>query len=293
MSGLLVVQRIPSVLGSSLRNAWRHRILGLSAEAGFWQLLSLPSLAFALLGLLGYLDSWLGADTIATVRTDILNASANVLTPEAVDSVVRPVLDGVLHGGRAGVVSIGFAVSLWSGSSGMATFVNTIAIAYDQRDLRGAVASRLLALGLFIASILGTVLVVPVLILGPGVIRSWKVVADHPVISQLVNYAYWPTVGLLSLLMLCSLYHFAPPRRPRWRDTVPGALAAAALWLVGATGLRTYIDWVFHRTLDYGALSSPVAVLLYCYLTALAVLLGAEINAEIDRRRADRLARTL
>jgi membrane protein len=287
-TGIRFVSRVVTITVAAVRKAWSHRILGLSAEAGFWQLLSLPSLAFALIGLLGYLGSSIGADTIARLRANILDSASHSLTPDTVNSLVKPILNGVLSNHHAGVISVGFVISLWSGSSAMATFVNTITIAYDQRDLRGAVASRFLALGLYVASVLGTVVMLPVLVLGPAIIRSWDIVHKHHVISNLIAFAYWPVVALVSLGALCTLYHLAVPVRPRWRDTIPGAVAAAGLWIVGSVGLRAYVQWVFHRNLDYGALAAPVAILLFCYITAMAVLLGAEINAEMDRRRAAR-----
>ena len=77
----------------------------------------------------------------------------------------------MLHGGRADVISIGFVLALWAGSSATATFVNTITIAYGMRDLRGAVRSRLLALWLFLGSVLVGVVVLPMLVLGPDLLR--------------------------------------------------------------------------------------------------------------------------
>jgi membrane protein len=290
VTGIRFVSRVVSITGAALRRAWGHRILGLSAEAAFWQLLSLPSLAFALIGLLGYFGSSIGNDTINRLRTNILDGASRSLTPDTVNSLVKPVLDGVLSNHHAGVVSIGFLISLWSGSSAMATFVNTITIAYEQRDLRGAVASRLLALGLYVTSVLGTVVMLPILVLGPGVIRSWQIVHKHRVLSDLIGFTYWPVVALVSLGALCTLYHLAVPVRPRWRHTIPGAVVAAGLWIVGSIGLRSYVQWVFHRNVDYGALAAPVAILLFCYITAMAVLIGAEINAEMGRRRGARVA---
>lgn len=291
VTGLRLLRRIGSVLGQALRNAWQHRVLGLSAEAGFWQLLSLPSAVLGVLGTIGYFrDSLISGSDLDSLEQSILKNAARVLSPDTVEKTIKPTLDNVLNGGKAAVISIGFVLSLWSGSSAMATFVNTITIAYEQRDMRSAVRSRLVALYMYVVSMVAGAVLLPLLVTGPKTLGKIPVIERHPNLQTLVHVSYYPVAGILSLIALMSLYHQAVPRKPKWRHTLPGALTAAVLWLVGAYGLRVYVGYVFRRTLDYGALAAPVAVLLFFYITALAVLIGAEVNAEIDRRRARRRA---
>jgi membrane protein len=111
--------------------------------------------------------------------------------------------------------------------------------------------------------------------------------ADH-VISQ----AYWPVVILILLLGLTSLYHLAPPRRLPWRRGLPGAVLAMVIFLAGSAGLRTYISFIVAHNHAYGTLAAPIAALLFFYLLALGVLLGAEFNAEIERSAPTRTADT-
>jgi membrane protein len=272
-----------SLAGSTLSRAWQDRILGLAAEAGFWQLLSLPSLVLAVLGLLGYFSGVLGHDNLHDLERQIVHGLKHVIVPSAVDSTVRPALDRVLTGGRADVVSIGFVLSLWTGSSAMATFVNTITIAYGLRHARGAVRSRVLALQLYLAFVVVGVVLLPLLVLGPTLITRLAPSDWRDVVHGITFVAYWPVVALISLALLTSLYNLAIPVRTRWRRAIPGAVLAMTLWLVGSFGLRAWLSFAFKSTSAYGALSAPVAVLLFLYLTALAILLGAELNAEIDR----------
>jgi membrane protein len=289
VTGLRLLRRVGSVLGQAARNAWQHRVLGLSAEAGFWQLLSLPSAILGVLGTIGYFrGSLISGATLDSLERSILDNAGRVLSADTVEKTIKPTLDNVLNGGKAAVVSIGFVLSLWSGSSAMATFVNTITIAYDQRDLRSAVRSRLVALYMYIVSMVAGAVLLPLFVTGPRTLGEIPAVERHPNLQTLVHVSYYPVAGILSLIALMSLYHQAVPVKPKWRHTLWGALTAATLWLIGAYGLRVYVGYVFRRTLDYGALAAPVAVLLFFYITALAVLLGAEVNAEIDRRRAHR-----
>src|SRR6185503_5130053 len=133
--------------------AWNDRVLGLSAEAAFWQLLSLPSLLLAGLAALGYFSALAGRDTVDEVQQNLLNGFSRAFSAEVVDQLIAPVVQQVLRAGRADVLSVSFLLALWAGSSATATFVNTITIAYGMRDLRGAVRSRLLALVLYLGSI--------------------------------------------------------------------------------------------------------------------------------------------
>lgn len=278
-----------SVIRATIANAWRHRVLGLSAEAGFWQLLSLPAALLGVLGTIGYFADTIGQNTVKTLEQSILNAAGNVVNPSSVNTLVKPTVEAVLYGGKAEIVSVGFVLSLWSGSSAIATYVNTISIAYGQRDGRSAVRSRLLSLALYIVALIAGVVILPLLVVGPTDIDRIPWITAHQTLAHLISITYWPIVGGLSVLALAGLYRVAPPRPARWRAGLPGALVAVLLWFGGSIGLRTYVAFTFRRTAAYGALGAPVAILLFFYITALAVLLGAELNAEIGRRMAARI----
>lgn len=268
---------------ATAREAWHDRVLGLAAEAGFWQLLSLPSMLLAILGVIGYFSGALGPDTLADLERAILRGAKHVIVPSAVESTVRPALHRILVGGRADVVSISFIVSLWTGSSAMSTYVNTITIAYGLRQHRNAVRSRLLALWLYFGFVAAGVVLLPLLVLGPGLFVKLFPDRWQDPVHTITVIAYWPTVALISLALLATLYHLAVPVRTPWRRALPGALVALVVWVVGSTLLRLWLTWAFRSTATYGPLSAPVAVLVFLYLTALAILVGAELNAEIDR----------
>jgi membrane protein len=267
-------------------NAWRDRVMGLAAEAGFWQLLSLPPLLLAMLGSIGYLGDAMGSNAVNSIRNSLLHGATELLTAGVVNDTVRPTVDQILTHGRPDVISIGFVLSLWTGSTAMATFVNTISIAYGQRDLRSAVRSRLVALRLYISQVVTGVIILPSLVLGPDLLARLLRAQHHPLIQLLLQEALWPVAGVVALAMLTSLYHLALPVRRPWRQAVPGALFALIGWLIGSYLLRFYLERVFGNELVYGSLAAPAAALLFFYITALAVLLGAELNAALDQRGA-------
>jgi membrane protein len=267
----------------TLRRAWNDRILGLAAEAGFWQLISLPAMLLAILGVIGFFSGSLGPDTLKDLEDAIVDAARHVIVPSAVDSTVQPALERILEHGSLNVVSISFVISLWTGSSAMATYVNTITIAYGLRHHRNAVRSRLLALWMYFGFVAAGVVLLPLLVLGPGLFIELFPERWHDVVHDVTVIGYWPVVALISLALLMTLYHLAVPVRVPWRRALPGAVLALVIWVVGSTLLREWLVWAFRETATFGPLSAPIAVLVFLYLTALAILFGAELNAEIDR----------
>jgi membrane protein len=297
--------RVPlEVLGRTIAKAWGDRILGLSGEAAFWQILSVPPLLIGLLGSLGYLGNVIGAGSVTQIEDRLLDASAKVLTPDVVDSLVRPTLADILGSGRLDVVSLGFLLSLWAGSSATATFMNTIVIAYDQRDVRGPIRTRLKALWLFVVGMVMAVLTLPLLVLGRAALVGLLPDRWQSTATVLVNAVYLPLVVLGLLLALTTFYNVVLPNRLPWRRHLPGAVFAAAFFLVAAVLLRAYVADVLTTALPYGALATPIGVLLFAFFFGMAILLGAELNATIqsrwpaplrrhDRRRRQRRAAKL
>ncbi len=266
---------IVSTVGTCMRN----RVTGLAAEAAFFAVLSLPPLIFALAGSIGYVFARFSDTQIADVRRTVLHLAGQALTPQTVDSIVRPTLNEVLSGGRYDVVSIGFILALWSGSRALNVFVDTITIMYGLGGHRGIVRTRALSFLLYVLGMITGVVTIPLVVAGPTLIRKW--VPDR---FGFVNTLYWPTVLVLSIFFLATLYHVSVPVRNAWRFNLPGAAFTMFCWVFGSALLR----WVLVGTAKgstsiYGPLAAPIAVLLWLYLLSIAVLIGAALNAALDQ----------
>lgn len=268
----------------TLGKAWNDRILGMSAESAFWQLLSLPSLLIALLGLLGYTVRWLGPDAVNQIRDWTLNTASYVVTPKVVDQVVAPMVSQILDHNRGDIIGIGSIIALWSGSSATATFVNTITIAYGQRDLRGAVRSRLVALRLYLFTVLAGVIVLPAVVFGPDALDHLFPKGWHDAVRTVIHVLFWPVLAALVFTGISLFYHLATPLRLRWRRAFPGAAVALALFLAISYGIQFYITEIGARMLVYSTLAAPILALMFFYGLAFAVLLGAEFNAALEER---------
>ncbi|SCE27934.1 membrane protein, partial [Streptomyces sp. IgraMP-1] len=266
------------LLKDTVNSCMEYRILGLAAEAAFFTLLSVPPLLLSLVGLLGYVDSWTGADTIASVEQNILEASRAVLTDQGVREIAQPILHDVTKGGSPDLISIGFLLALWSGSRAVNVFIDTITVMYGLDGVRGIVKTRLLAFGLFVVALLMGSVVLPLMVIGPDTL-----VSVVPWGENLIQLLYWPVILVLSVIFLTTLYHVSVPVRSPWIEDTPGALVALGMWVLGSFLLRIYLTNTVEGPTIYGSLAAPVAVLLWIGVSAFAVLVGAAVNAAIDR----------
>ena len=263
-----------TTVGSCLRN----RVTGLAAEAAFFAILSVPPLVFALAGAIGYVSDRFSQAAVEDVRQAVVDLSSRFLTDSAVDRVIVPTIDEVLRGGRFDVISLGFVLALWSGSRALNVFVDTITIMHGLGGHRGIVKTRALSFGLYVLAIITGIVSLPLVVAGPTLVDQ--------ALPQRFDFAlsfYWPIVVVLCICFLATLYHVSVPVRTNWSFNLPGATFSLLAWVAGSYLLR----WILTLTAAdsksiYGPLAAPIAVLLWLYIVALAVLVGAAVNAAFD-----------
>lgn len=273
--------KVWAVVAGTVLTAFRYRATGLAAEAAFFAILSLPPLVFAAAGAVGFVTARISPEVVQDVRTQILQLAAQVLTLNTVDTVIRPTIDDVLAGGRADVISIGFLIALWSGSRALNVFISTIGIMYGFPDHRHFLVTRALSFGFYVIFILFAVLLVPMVLAGPGFVDRTLPAGLH-----WLGGLYWPVVLAVSGFFLATLYDVSLPRR---RFTVcsglPGAGLALIIWVGGSWVLRFWLSRTTNSPSVYGPLTAPIALLLWLYVISLAILIGAAFNSALDRTR--------
>ncbi|MGL5862736.1 MAG: YihY/virulence factor BrkB family protein [Phycicoccus sp.] len=277
-----VLSRVPGAVAvaritiETVRICLRYRVTGLASEAGFFALLSLPPLVLGLFGGLGYVGRWLGPDAVEVVRQSINEYASRFVTSDVIDSTLAPTVDDVLRDGRFDLISLGFVLSLWSGSRALNVFVDTIAIMYGQSGQRGIVPTRALSFSLYIVALVLGIVTIPLVLLGPGYLGELL-----PEPWDALNALYWPVVVLLVVGGLASLYHVSTPRRSPWLRDVPGAALTLVIWLLASFVVRGTIAASLGGSSIYGPLSAPIVLLIWLYFLAIAVLIGAAFNAAI------------
>ena len=191
-------------------------------------------------------------------------------------------VDTVLDQTRGSVVSIGIVLSIWTGSRAVNRYLETITIAYGV-DPRAGWRRRLLAIGLTVGGLLGAVALLPPMVFGPRLLEWLAPPSAAEATLRMLDLLFWPGVVVLVLIGVATLYHVGVPWKTPWRRDVPGALLALALWLLASAGLRAYLALSVRDDAVFSQLAVPIAVVLWLYITAFAVLLGAEFNAAIEQ----------
>ncbi|MDP9209257.1 MAG: YihY/virulence factor BrkB family protein [Actinomycetota bacterium] len=207
--------------------------------------------------------------------------------PSGADQLITQQLENVVNAGQQ-ALSIGLALSLlavlWSVSSGVQGLVKSLNLIYDERETRGFVKLRGLSLLLTLGAIVVVVVALVLITVFPGVIEDLGLGQAGELAASIVR---WVVLALLVLVALAVVYRFAPDRtNPRWRWLSWGAVVALVLWLLGSVGFSFYVDNFGKYNQTYGALAAVIILLLWLYLSAFAVLLGAELNAETERQTA-------
>jgi membrane protein len=190
-------------------------------------------------------------------------------------------LSGQSTGASIGVV-VAILLALWSASGGVSNMITAISTAYDEREKRGFVKKRLLALGLTLAAIVFMVVVLALVAVVPALFSAAG--ASGP-LKWVLQALRWILIAVVVTVGLALLYRIAPDRdSPRIRWVSIGALVATALWLLASVGFSLYVTYFSNYAKTYGALAGIVILLLWLFITCYAILLGAEINAEAEQQ---------
>ncbi|HSL59237.1 MAG TPA: YhjD/YihY/BrkB family envelope integrity protein [Acidimicrobiales bacterium] len=249
----------------------------LGAGVAFYAFLALVPALIAVVSIYGLVAS--PQDVTALIDDALTAAPEEVsdLVDEQLTRITETSPDGL---GIAAAVSI--LVALWSASSGMAALVQAVNIAYDERNDRGFLARRGLALLLTVGAVAFFLVTVGLIVVVPAVVAAADLGAA---VGWVVNLARWPVLLAAFVGALAVLYRVGPHRDdPEWRWTSPGAVIAAALWLIASIGFSLYASSFGSYNETYGALAGIVVALLWLWITAVVVILGAEINAELEHQ---------
>jgi membrane protein len=248
----------------------------IAAGVGFYGLLALfPALA-ALISIWGLLfDPQQIEQQIETVSGFLPQDAAAIVTEQA-----RKVAAG--GGGLTLAAAGGILFALYSAAKGMKALIEGLNIIYDEQEERGFIKLNLVALGLTLVMIvamlaaLGAIIIVPILLGAVGL---------GPVAEMLVNLLRWPLLFVVALLILVIIYRYGPSRaQPRWRWVSWGAAVATVLWLLGSIAFSIYVQNFGSYNETYGSIGAVIILLMWFWLSAFSVLLGAELNAEMEHQ---------
>lgn len=294
-----------------LIRAWRHavqiRITGLAAEMTFFALLSLWPMLAALGASLGFLERFLGGQQIAAIETTVVNAMRAVFSPDAVNTVIGPMVQGLLEEERAGFAIGGFVVALWLGSRVFRAALRALDDAYRVERRRGSAALWAMAFLYSIAALVTATTVLSLVVVGPFLgggqqVAAWLGLGD--LFEILWNIGRWPVVGLVVMVFLSLLYYWGPNIRNSWRWSLPGAAVAVVGILVLAGGFQFFLQTFGPDAPTFGTedeavllgaqiVGAVLVALVWIWLSSILVLAGGVLNAELRAKNPPAVRRRL
>lgn len=178
----------------------------------------------------------------------------------------------------------GILFSLWSANSGTKAMITALNIVYSEKEKRGFFKLNLVSLSMTIGMVIAVVSALLLMLVLP---IAFRVVGMEETIKNTLNTLRWPVLAIGFLIGLAVLYRYAPSReKPRWRWVTWGSALATLLWILASGGFALYVANFGKYNETYGSLGAVVVLMMWFYITAFIILLGAELNAELEHQTA-------
>jgi membrane protein len=261
------------------RSALANHVTLLASALAYSTFFAIPSLLLVAVGIFtlttdpGAIDSLLSSlkGAVPAQALDLFGSSLKQINSRTHTSVL--------------LIVVGTVLALWSLTGAMSAFMTEVSTAYGVRDPRPFLRRRWVAFELVLCFLLALVVVAGLLVFGPT-LSGWVGRATHH--ESLVGWIWWAAewpllIGAL-LAIITAMLWLAPVERPSWRELIPGAVLATALWIISSGGFAYFTATFDNYNKTWGSLSAVIITLVWLWLTSLALLLGAELNAEAARR---------
>ena len=257
-----------------------HDLFGRAAQLSYYFLLAVFPLLLVLVTLLGYF-----AESGSKLHNKLLSYLSTVMPSSSV-MLVHTTLDEITKARGGGKLSLGILAALWAASNGMGAISSTLNVAYAVKEDRPWWRVRLVAIFLTIMVSLFIIVALAIVFfggqLGDRLAAHFGFSAAFAIAWKLLQ---WPIALVFLLLTFDLIYYLAPnDRRPKRRLWTGGATTAVVLWLLVSFGFRLYLYFFNSYSLTYGSLGALIVLMLWFYFTGLAILIGGEVNSELELR---------
>jgi membrane protein len=260
---------------------WKDEVLDRAAALSYYFL-------FALFPMLLFLTALLGLLPIPNLMDRLMEYVSRVLPGDST-SIVEKTLREITRGASGGFLSVGAVAALWASSSGMASLMAALNVAYDAEDRRPWWTRRLIAVVLTVVFSIFTLCGLLLLVFGGQIGTA---VANYvglgAIFTMTWNIARWVVAVVVVAGGISLIYYLAPAVDQPWYWVTPGSAFALAGWLLASFGLQRYVAYFGNYNATYGSIGGVILLLLWFYLTDVILLSGAEINAEIEKAARDR-----
>ena len=268
------------------KRVWKEiqedEVFGRAAELSYYFLLALFPFLIFLTSILGLV---LGPGTGA--RQTLFEYLARVMPPSAYQLISNTMTE-VSAASSGGKISFGLLAALWAASNGMSAITTSLNAAYDLKESRPWWKERLTAIGLTIALSIFIISALLLVVAG-GWIAEWlaSTYGLGPTFPFAWKIIQWPVVLACMIFAFALIYYFAPDfHEQSWQWLTPGSATGVVLWLLVSIAFRVYLQFFDSYSATYGSLGAVIILMLWLYFTGLAVLIGGEINSEIEHAAA-------
>ncbi len=274
-----------------MKHTWtsllNDNLVGRAAELGFYFLFALFPTLFTATSLLG-----LAARSASHIYYSLLGYLSIVIPPSAMGTVLDT-FNQTTAATTSGKLTFGLAAAIWSASVGFSAIQDSLNTVYKVKETRSYLAARLSAIGVTIILMVLFTLILASLLGGDFFARMAHFRIYHHFLSSTVGWAFrtlsWILATLLLSFLFAVIYYFAPDvKTSHWHWLTPGSAIGIVGWLLASFGLRIYVHLFGNYSVTYGSLGAVIILLTWFYLTGLMLLLGAEINSEIEAAAAAR-----
>jgi membrane protein len=270
------------VLRSTVREFSADQCLDQAAALTYYAIMAAAPALLALVSLLGLFGN-------AEQMVNQVLASLGDVLPDKTVSLVKSLVDGVAGaGGRAGfALVVGVVLAVWSASGYVGAFGRSMNRVYDIDEGRPIWKLRPLLLLVTVLTLVVAAMVVIALVMTGSLARAvGDVIGLGDAAVTAWSIAKWPVVLLLVIVLIAVLFHVTPNvRQPRFRWISPGAVVAIVVWILASAGFGFYVATFANYDATYGSIAGVIVFLLWMWLTNLALLFGAELDAEVERGR--------
>jgi membrane protein len=270
-----------AVVVRGIKSALNDNVTNLASAVAYNAFLAIPSALLVALGAFSLLAGPSAVQSIMSHLSTVMPKSAVSLLGSSLTRTTQA------HSGGVVMIVVGLVLALWSLSGAMQTVMWATNMAYQRDETRNFAKKRLIALAMIIASVVSFALVFCLLVLGPHM-TDWigSAVGNTTVVTWAWWIGQWPIllVGLLTAFAIV-LYLAPNVSTPKWQFISPGAVFAVVVWLIASALFSLYTSQFASYNKTWGSLSAVIVMLTWLWLSALALLLGAEINAEAERSR--------
>jgi membrane protein len=270
-----------AILKRAFKRANADHVTNLAAALAYYAFLAIPSVLLIAAGVFSLVAGPHAVTTIVDKLGSIIPSQAQTLLEGSLRRMTQRQATG------ATIAGIGGALALWSLGGAMQNLMWALNIAYDRDETRGFVKRRLTAFVMVFFVLLGFALSFGVLVLGPH-LSTWigDAVGAKSVVHIVWWAAEWPLLVLGLLAAFAGILYLGPNvEHPRWRFLSFGSVVAVVVWLIASGAFAFYVSRFGSYNKAWGALSAVVVMLTWLWLSGVALLLGAEINAEAERSR--------